>query len=153
MLNAIKMQQPVIYFDGVCNLCNGWIDWVLKVDRANVFKFASLQGAAGQQLLNSNPELIVTIVTDDKLSNESPEIFTTIILNLKNKNLTETDAIIEILRLLPRPWSYFAPILSGLPKALRNAAYRYVSRNRYHFFGTRNTCRIPTAFEKTKFLD
>jgi predicted DCC family thiol-disulfide oxidoreductase YuxK len=153
MLNAIKMQQTVIYFDGVCNLCNGWIDWVLKVDQANVFKIASLQGAAGQQLLITNPDLKVAIVTSDKISKEPPEIFTTIILNINNKIYTETDAIIEILRLLPRPWSNCAPLLSAFPKAVRNAIYKYISRNRYRFFGTRNTCRIPSLIEKTKFLD
>ncbi len=131
------MNDPVIFFDGVCNLCNSAVDFIIKRDSKGTFKFSSLQSPEAQKLLKS--------------VNLDQEELTTMILLKQGQVYTRSDAALEIARNLDGVW----PLLYGLkvvPKFIRNGVYQWISRNRYRWFGKRDTCRIPTDQEKQRFL-
>jgi predicted DCC family thiol-disulfide oxidoreductase YuxK len=129
--------NPVILFDGVCNLCNGSVDFVIRRDAAAVFRFASLQSEAGRALLRKHG------LPDDDLD--------TMVLVDEAGVHTRSTAALRIVRRLRAPW----PLLYAcivLPRPLRDAAYRLVARNRYRWFGRRETCRLPSPSEQGRFL-
>jgi predicted DCC family thiol-disulfide oxidoreductase YuxK len=122
-------------FDGVCNLCNGAVDFILKVDRKKQFRFVALQSEAGEKIFEVHS---VPPETD------------AIVLFLENKAFTGSDAAIEIARLLPFPWK-LAVAFKVVPKKTRDKVYRWIAKNRYRWFGERETCRIPAPQEKLFF--
>lgn len=128
---------PVILFDGVCNLCNASVQWVLKRDRKGQFRFAALQSETGQRLLGRFG-----------LNRES---FDTVALVDGDRLFTRSDAALEIARRLGRPWSWLA-LLRCIPKRLRDAAYDFVARHRYRWFGRRETCMLPRLEWKDRFV-
>jgi predicted DCC family thiol-disulfide oxidoreductase YuxK len=124
--------KHVVFFDGVCNFCNGWIDFLaprLKPD-ASVF-FASLQGHTAAKLLKSPGMDSIVYLRDGKI-------------------LIESDAIFGLMSLMRWPWPLFR-VLAAVPRGLRNSIYRRVARNRYRWFGKRQECRIPTPEEQRRF--
>lgn len=129
----------VVFFDGVCNLCNWSVDFIIKRDTEGVFKFASLQSDVAKGLLDEHRSIV-----DNGMR--------TIVL-LKNDRLYyRSDAVLEICRDLSNPW----PLLSMfkvIPRFIRDAVYRIISKNRYRWFGQRNTCRVPTVEEQQRFLE
>ena len=129
----------VVFFDGVCNLCNWSVDFIIKRDPKGVFKFASLQSDVAQRLLKQQQAVV-----DNGMR--------TIVL-LKNDRLYyRSDAVLEICRDLSNPW----PLLSTfkvIPRFIRDAVYRLISRNRYRWFGQKDTCRVPTVEEQLRFLE
>lgn len=127
--------QTIIYFDGVCGLCNGFVDFVMRRDVRNVFHFATLQGNHGQDLKKNN----------------FPESDSVILFH-NGVYYTESGAALMILKLLGFPWK-ICYVLIIIPGFVRNIVYRFIARNRYRWFGKRNECRIPTPAEKKKFLD
>ena len=130
--------QQVVFFDGVCNLCNNAVDFILKRDRNERFKFASLQSETAQNLLEEHLE-----ATSD---------MTTMVLLKGNKILTRSNAALEIARQLNGAWPIFY-VFKIVPSFIRDAVYGWVSRNRYSWFGKRDTCRIPEPHEKARFLE
>lgn len=131
-------QESIILFDGVCNLCNNSVQFILKRDKKRKFKFGSLQGEAGQALL--------------KKFNLPQEDFHTFVLIEGDRVYTRSTAALRIARHLQRGWN----LLYGLivvPKFLRDAIYNWVSGNRYKWFGKRDSCRLPSPEEKALFLD
>jgi len=128
---------PIILFDGVCNLCNASVQWVLKRDRAGQFRFAALQSETGQRLLAAHG-----------LAQES---FDTVVLADGEQLYTRSDAALEIARRLGRPWSWLA-IFNWLPQRLRNAVYDWVARHRYRWFGRQETCMLPRPEWKERFV-
>jgi len=131
------MDQPVILFDGVCNLCNGFVQFVIKHDRRGRFKFTALQSDAGQQILNQ------VHFTDKSLS--------TVVLVQNNKAYVQSTAALKILAQLDGLWplTYVAIIL---PAFLRNIIYTGIARNRYRWFGKQESCMVPTPELKSRFL-
>jgi predicted DCC family thiol-disulfide oxidoreductase YuxK len=127
--------HPVLLFDGVCNLCNGTIDFIIRKDRNKQFRFVSLQSEAGAAALEVFP---------------LPEGTDSVILLHKGKVYTESDAAIEVARLLPLPWK-MAAIFKIIPRPWRNSIYRLIARNRYRWFGQKETCRLPSPEEKAYF--
>jgi predicted DCC family thiol-disulfide oxidoreductase YuxK len=125
-----------IFFDGVCNLCNQLVDWLLKRDKKNLFRFASLQGETAKTSLS---ETLRTSMASIVLVAENGE------------QLTESDAVIEILRHLENGAAW-AQLLKLIPRPLRDFGYRWVAKHRYQIFGKRQACRLPSAEEKSKFL-
>lgn len=125
---------PVILFDGVCNLCNGAVNWVIARDREQVFRFASLQSAAAQRLLAGAdvPDSVV-LVDGDGIH-------------------TRSAAALRIARRMGLPWSLAAAAMI-LPERWRDAIYSWIARNRYRWFGRRDTCRLPTPELAGRFLD
>ena len=130
--------MKVILFDGVCNLCNSSVNWVIDHDRKNQFKFAALQSDYGKNRLNTL-----------KLS---PDIMDTVILDAGGAIFTESDAILRIVKDIGGIYS-LAGIFLFIPKFIRDFFYKVVSRNRYRWFGKRELCRVPTPDLQSKFLE
>jgi predicted DCC family thiol-disulfide oxidoreductase YuxK len=129
---------PVILFDGVCNLCHAAVAWVLERDRHQVFRFASLQSNAAREVL-----------TAAGLTGDLPD---SVILVDEQGVHTRSDAAMRIARRLGFPWS-LAVLAQPLPGFLRDAGYAWVARNRYRWFGRRDTCAVPTPELASRFLD
>jgi len=127
----------LLLFDGVCNLCNGFVQWVIVRDKKGVFKFAALQSETGQQEL--------------KKLGKNTETFDSVVLIAGSKVLTQSDAAIEVAAQLGGIWS-LTPILRVFPRFLRNAVYNWVARNRYRWFGKREQCMLPRPEWKDRFL-
>jgi predicted DCC family thiol-disulfide oxidoreductase YuxK len=130
-------QSHVIYFDGVCNLCNGFVDFVIRRDKKNWFRFASLQSAAGQKIC-------------EELKLPSGQL-QTVVLYKNGQYLTKSKAAIYIIGSLGFPWSLFK-IFNIVPTFISNAVYDIIARNRLNWFGKRDTCRLPNEHEKELFI-
>lgn len=131
-------EHPIILFDGVCNLCNASVNFLIDRDISRSFRYASLQSDTGKELMRKfqkNPEVIdsVVVVKDGKL-------------------LTKSDAALEIASLLPFPYPLSA-LFRIIPKFLRDHVYDLIARNRYKWFGTNDTCRIPDKQTSELFLE
>lgn len=130
-------QQPIILFDGVCNLCNGAVQFIIKRDPQARISFASLQSSIGQKFLERH---------------ELPKSnFDTFIMIENGKIRTKSTAALKTLRYLNRAWKW-AYLLIVIPKPFRDAIYSYIAKNRYKWFGKQEHCRIPTKDTKKRFL-
>lgn len=130
-------ENSIILFDGVCNLCNGAVQFVLKRDHKKHFVFASLQSAIGKELMEKYKV------------NTGVE---TIILIQNNQWYSQSDAALGIARKLSGGW----PLLYAfkiVPRFIRDGVYDWISRNRYKFFGKTESCMIPSPAWKNRFLD
>lgn len=129
-------QHPIIFFDGACAMCNGFVDLMLRADRQQVFLFAPIQGETARELL---PPI-----------GEDPEQWSMVYLDERGIH-DQSDASLEVYRRLGGLW---APLgwLRFVPRFVRNPVYRLIARNRYRLFGKREVCRIPTAVERARFL-
>lgn len=134
----MEEQKDIILFDGVCNLCNHTVDFIIKRDKKDAFRFAPLQSAAGSGLLKKYHL--------NHLNNES------VILIRKGIPYRKSDAAFRFLRQLPGIWKIFSWGII-LPKFMRDGCYDFLARHRYRWFGKRETCRIPSDEERKKFLD
>lgn len=131
-------EGKIILFDGVCNLCNGAINFIIKHDPKAIFSFASLQGETGQKLLAKH-----------KID---PNKIDSIILIESQRVSVKSTAALRIAKSLNRGY----PLLYGfiiIPIFIRNAVYDYIARNRYKWFGKKDSCMIPTPELKSRFLD
>ena len=131
------MEHFVILFDGVCNFCNGFVQFVIKRDPQAQFKFAALQSDAAKELLIANN----IHLTDLK----------TVIFIANNKVFTQSDAALQIVKYLGGAWP-MARVLIIIPKFIRNGVYRFIAKNRYRWFGKTNQCMIPNSAIKSRFL-
>ena len=127
----------IILFDGICNFCNSSVNFIIKRDKGNIFRFASLQSEIGQKFLTEY--------------NFSHTEFDTIILIENGKLYTRSTAALRIAKSLSGIWKLFY-IFIIIPGPIRNYLYDLLSRNRYKWFGKRDSCRIPTDKEKSKFI-
>jgi predicted DCC family thiol-disulfide oxidoreductase YuxK len=132
-----NIKQPVILFDGVCNLCNKVVQFVIKRDKKNIFRFASLQSSFGQNLL--------------KCYNLPVDNFNSFILYKKGKVYAKSTAALMVAKQLPG-WSLLYPLIL-IPAFLRNMFYDLVAKNRYKWFGKKEECWIPTHDMKSKFVE
>ena len=129
--------HKIILFDGVCNLCNGAVTYIIKRDKKNVFKFAALQSEIGQELTS-------------KFNIDTSKVDSIILID-GEKHYEKSSAALRIAKYLSGAY----PLLFGfmvVPKFIRNAVYDYIARNRYKWFGKKESCMIPTAKLKDKFL-
>jgi len=134
-----NQNKSIILFDGVCNLCNTSVDFVLKKDINKHFKFASLQSDAAK--------LLLLHFKDEKFKN----ILDSIILISNNKLYTKSTAALLIIKKLKFPFS-LGFILIVIPKFIRDYIYNIIAKNRYKWFGRKDTCRIPTKEELDRFI-
>ena len=128
---------PIIFFDGICNLCNHSVDFILKHEKEDHLQFASLKSDFARQLLN-----------DFDLT----ESLDSIIFRVNGKNYFESDAVIEISRHLKFPYNMLK-YGNGLPKKLRDLVYRLIAKYRYKIFGKRPICRVPTKELSDRFFN
>lgn len=130
--------EKIILFDGVCNLCNSAINFIIDHDKNNVFKFGSLQSSEGQIYL--------------KKFGLNSENFDSFVLINGDKYYTKSTAALMVARDLPG----FYKLLYGfiiVPSFIRDIVYNFVSKYRYKIFGKSDSCRIPTPELKSKFLN
>lgn len=126
----------VVYFDGHCNLCNGFVDFLLRRDRRARYQFASLQGATAKT----------------RLPTHLREQLWTVVLEQDGEFSVQSTAVLETLAGLGGGYR-LCLVLLVFPRFLRDTVYRAVARNRYTLFGRRDLCRVPTTEEKNRFLD
>ena len=127
----------IILFDGVCNLCNSSVNFIIDHDKKNEFRFASLQSDAGQSLL--------------KKFNLNVKDFNSIILVENDKFYERSSAVMKIVRKFPGLWK-FLYLFIIIPPPVRNFVYDIIADNRYKWFGKKESCRVPTPELKEKFL-
>ena len=132
--------RPLLLFDGVCNLCDGAVRFVIANDPAGRFRFAPLQSGAARSVLAGtgvDPDALESLVLVD----EGGAVH------------VGAEAALGVGDRLRPPWPALAAAARAAPRPLREAAYRFVARHRYRVFGTREACRVPTPAERDRFLD
>jgi predicted DCC family thiol-disulfide oxidoreductase YuxK len=126
--------SEIVFFDGVCNLCNAFVDFLIR--RNQNLLFAPLQGSTAAKLLPK-----------DKIENLPSIVF------WSHGNIyIESTAALRILARLG-PGYQMITVFMVLPKFIRDQVYRFIARNRYRWFGKKDTCRLPTPAERMRFLD
>lgn len=131
-------QQPIILFDGLCNLCNPSVVFVLQHERQPIFQFASLQSKAGQKLLG--------------WCGLSLDYNQAVILIDKGKIDFGSTAALKIGKTLKFPWWVLSDLGILVPKSIRDWVYHQVAQHRYRWFGKREVCMLPTEELKKRFL-
>ena len=127
----------IILFDGVCNFCNFWVNFIVKRDKEDTYQFAAMQSSSGQKLLQK-----FRLNTSD---------FDTFALIINNRYFTKSTAALIISKNLKSIIKLLYPLII-LPEPIRDFFYDIIAKNRYKFFGKRDVCRIPTKEESDKFL-
>jgi predicted DCC family thiol-disulfide oxidoreductase YuxK len=130
--------KPVIYFDGVCNLCNRYVQFVIKHDNKGQFLFAPLQSENGKNVTEAVRAAY----------GAAPD---SVVLYADGKYYIKADAVLQIVKRLGGTWRLLLAARI-LPKALRNWLYDMVARNRYRWFGRKQECMVPTPQLKSRFL-
>jgi len=128
----------IVLFDGVCNLCNGFVQFIIARDPTARFQFAALQSEAARRVLS--------------LHDAPSPLPDTIVLVEGGTVFTGSTAVLRIARCLTRPWPLAAALLI-VPRPLRDWVYREVAKHRYTWFGRRGECMVPTAALRSRFLD
>jgi len=128
--------QPIIFFDGVCGLCNSTVDFVIAKDRQQLFRFAPLQGTTAKDVLEPvDIAGLKSLVLQDELGLHR-----------------RSTAVVRMLKLLGGFWGITGWLLWVIHWPLRGIGYRLVSRFRYRLFGQKESCRMPTPAERERFL-
>jgi predicted DCC family thiol-disulfide oxidoreductase YuxK len=136
--------NPIVLYDGVCGLCNRLVRFVLKNERNDVFRFASLQSKLAEQILvrhrlRSESLETVYVVLDYGLAEE--------------RLLSRLQAVVYVLQQMSRPLAYVSVVLRVLPAPIQKFLYGLIARNRYRVFGRYETCPLPDSATRSKFLD
>jgi predicted DCC family thiol-disulfide oxidoreductase YuxK len=129
--------NPIVLFDGVCNLCNGSVQFIIRHDRQGRFRFASLQSSVGQDLLAR--------------FGMDPGRLDSVILVEGDRWYKESDAALRIARGMSGGWKALT-VFRVIPRPIRDAVYRLIARNRYRWFGEQETCWLPTPELRGRFL-
>lgn len=133
----LPTDNPIFFFDGVCNLCNGAVDFVIRRDRKEILHFASLQSDLGQRVLAING-----MATDD---------FDSFVLVEDGQVFTRSTAALRVARHLRFPW-FATYLFIVIPRFLRDPVYAFIARNRFKWFGKRESCRLPSPDESARLL-
>jgi predicted DCC family thiol-disulfide oxidoreductase YuxK len=132
------MDKPIVLFDGVCNLCNGAVQFIIRHDKKKQYLFASLQSKEGQKLL--------------KQYNFPLNELNSFILIINGKVYTKSTGALHVAKKLKGLY----PVLYGfiiVPKFVRDGIYNWVAKNRYKWFGKKDECMIPSPELKARFLN
>lgn len=136
--------NPIILFDGVCGLCNRSVQFLLKHDKAERLRFASLQSEFAEKVLSRHgidPKDLDTLHV--VLNCDRPD----------EQVLMRSDAVLRAGRELGGAWTIPATIARLIPRALRDLVYRFVARNRYQVFGKSESCMLPDPAQRHRFLE
>lgn len=133
----------VVFFDGVCGLCNRFVDFVLSRDRRGAIRFAPLQGETAMRVLSAKCSVP---------SVKTPAFDTVVWLDDSNREFVRSAAVVRVLWRLGGAWWLIGWLLWLFPRPLRDVGYRVVSANRYRLFGKKETCRFPSPAERERFL-
>ncbi len=139
-MGALDPVEPnqIILFDGLCNLCNGSVQFIINRDAKKQFRFASLQSSFGNHQLH-------------KFGLATNQLYS-IILIKEGRYLQKSNAALEIARNLDGLWPAIY-LFKIVPRFLRDWAYDCIAKNRYSWFGKKDSCMIPTPELKSRFLD
>jgi len=138
MLDTLPKNKKIILFDGVCNLCNSSINYVIDHDKQDVFRFVSLQSDLGK-------------IIQEHLSIKNTSL-DTIILYIPNETYyIKSTAALKIITAFPGAWKLMH-VFTIIPSGIRDLVYNYIAKNRYNWYGKQDSCRIPTIELKSKFL-
>ncbi|WP_078556044.1 thiol-disulfide oxidoreductase DCC family protein [Bacillus alkalicellulosilyticus] len=130
-------EHQIVLFDGVCNMCNSLVTFLIKRDPEGMFQYAALQSDAGQKLLQQ-----YGLPTND---------FGSFILIKKGKFYTKSSAALHVLKELKGAWKLLYPLII-VPRPIRDFVYSLIAHNRYRLFGKKQECMIPTPELKKRFL-
>jgi predicted DCC family thiol-disulfide oxidoreductase YuxK len=136
--------MPLLLYDGVCGLCNRFVQFILRHDRDARFKFASLQSPLATRILSrhaANPSDLDTVYV--VLNHELPD----------ERLLSRSDAVIFVLKQLGTPWAAAASLMQLLPRFLRDFYYNLIARHRYRIFGRSGVCTLPRDADHSRSLD
>ncbi|WP_243641725.1 thiol-disulfide oxidoreductase DCC family protein [Maribacter algicola] len=134
----MKATKKIILFDGVCNVCNSFVQFVIKRDHNDVFQFTSLQSDIGIRLLNER-------------NIESQTMDSVVLIDPGVAFYIKSDAALEVGKSL-KGYHTVSKILYLIPSKIRDIVYDLIARNRYTWFGKKNECMVPTPEIKSKFL-
>ncbi len=127
----------IVFFDGVCGLCNRVVDFLLAQDREGRLQFAPIQGSTARKMLSAY---------------EIASLSTVVVID-GDRIFRKSDAVLHALSALGGSWVWLAKSARWVPQRLRDVVYRGIAINRYEWFGRRDTCRLPTPAERARFLD
>lgn len=133
----------VVFFDGVCGLCNRFVDFVLSRDRQGAIRFAPLQGETARRGVRGEGR---------GASSETRSLDTIVWLDSSSREFVRSAAAVRVLWRLGGVWSLIGWLLWLIPRPLRDVGYRLVAANRYRWFGKKETCRLPSPAERERFL-
>lgn len=137
-MKQLNEEKRIVLFDGVCNLCNSSVQFIIRNDPQRIFRFASLQSGFGQSFL--------------KKQNRPLDSFDSLILFDGDKIYYESTAALNIAKNLKGIWPLFYGFII-IPKPIRDFFYKWVSKNRYKFFGKREQCMVPDKGFLDLFID
>lgn len=126
-----SLQHPIIVYDGQCILCNGFVQWLIRKDRNEIFRYTTLQSSGN----------ISSAIKGD-----------TVILLDKEKVFTHSDVALKALPKLGGTWKV-VQLLNIIPSQIRNKVYNFIAHNRYRWFGKSETCLLPDPKKQHLFLD
>ncbi len=134
--------KNIIFFDGVCNLCNGFVNFVIHNDHKAQFLFSPLQSEYAKA--NISPELLFI---------DTSKPYKSVVLKNSNNIISDKScAVLNILKLLRFPWNIVGYTMQMIPQFFRDSIYMLIANNRYRLFGQTSKCRLPTDEEKKYFL-
>jgi len=133
--SQIEPHHKIVFFDGICHLCNGFVDFAIQNGTAKTsLIFAPLQGSTAQKYLKP----------------EDQKALSSVIFWSNGKTYRQSAAVLEVFKLLKFPWPWIARVLQIIPSRIRDVIYNWVARNRYRWFGQRESCRLPKPEEKSQ---
>jgi len=136
---ADVQHKHIVLFDGVCNLCNGSVNFILKHEKSTFFHFASIQSETGKELLNWCG---------------LQKNFSDAVIYIENENIHQgSTAALRIGQRLNFPWSVISSVGLSVPRVIRDWVYRQIGTHRYQWFGKRDVCMVPTKELKMRFYD
>lgn len=136
--------NPIIFYDGVCGLCNRMVQFLLKHDKHSRLRFASLQSDFAEKVLlrhGFDPKDLDTLYLVENYDQPDKRVF------------QRSNAVLRAGRELGSVWSVLATIAKIVPRPLRDLAYGFVAQNRYRVFGKYDTCMLPDPNQRSRFLD
>jgi predicted DCC family thiol-disulfide oxidoreductase YuxK len=138
------MSHPILLYDGVCGLCNRQVQFILRRDLAGIFRFAALQSSFAAHILTrhgANPNDLNTVYVVIRYDEPAESL------------LSRSDAVIFVLKELGDAWRFAGFLLGLIPCPIRNWGYDLVARSRYRIFGRYDSCPLPAAETRSRFLD
>jgi predicted DCC family thiol-disulfide oxidoreductase YuxK len=138
--------RALMLYDGLCGVCNSAVQWVIKRDHADRFRFAPQQSAVAQAILSRHG-------IDHETMLENNSVYLVLDAGSENERLfTQSDVTVNMLILLGGRWRVLGKMLRAVPLFVRNAAYRMFARNRYRLRGQYEVCPVPSEAERMKFV-
>lgn len=142
----MKSNEPLILFDGVCNLCSASVQFIIKHDRKELFRFAALQSPIGKKISEK-----VTSKSGDNSGTQGANL-DSVLLHHNNQIYCKSSAALHTLKLLGGVMA-LAYVFIIIPRPIRDAVYDFIGKRRYRWFGKKDQCWLPDESLKKRFID